>query len=205
MPKEIEARFLDIEPIKYRKILSANGCKLVHKKTLFRRAAFYLCNPSIKGFCRVRDEGNGVTLTSKTYKDGSLYAEESEVKITGDYESGIEFFKSLGLVQKAYQESYREKWSHPLAKEITIDILPGLPPYTEIETDTEAKLAQITKLLNLDPSKMRFGSFGEAYNEYYGIELDVINNKTPSLTFANITKEIKPKKNKKLLLKIAQS
>ena len=38
----------------------------------------------------------------------------------------INFLKSIGINQKAFQESYREKWNHPLAHEITIDIIPGL-------------------------------------------------------------------------------
>jgi hypothetical protein len=60
-------------------------------------------------------------------------------------------------------------------------------------------------MLNLDKSKMRFGAFDNTYNEYYGIEKDVINNKTPFLTFNNIINEIVPIKNKDLLEKMQES
>ena len=49
---------------------------------------------------------------------------------------------------------------------------------------------------------MRFGAFDATYNEYYGIPKDVLNDKTSSLTFKNIIREIKPTKNKELLRKM---
>ena len=58
------------------------------------------------------------------------------------------------------------------------------------------------EILKLDKSKMRFGAFDKTYNEYYDIPTDIINNKTPSLTFENIINEIKPIKNQDLLQKI---
>ena len=50
---------------------------------------------------------------------------------------------------------------------------------------------------------MRFGSFDRTYEEYYGIPRNILNDETPSLTFAKITSEIKPTKNHKLLLEVA--
>jgi hypothetical protein len=198
MPKEIEAKFLDIDIDKYRELLKENGCSLVYESKLFRRTAFERCDKTVKGFCRVRDEGNGVTMTSKTYKDPK-YAEEVEVSINESYEAGAKFLESLGLIQLAYQESFREKWKHPLAHEITIDILPGVPPYTEIEADTEENLNKIIDILKLDKSKMRFGAFDKTYSEYYGFDPEIINKETPSLTFENVINEIKPLKNHELL------
>jgi len=198
MPKEIEAKFLDIDIDKYRELLKNSGCTLVHEQKLLRRTAFERCDKTVKGFCRVRDEGNGVTMTSKTYKDPK-YAEEVEVSINESYEEGAKFLESLGLIQLAYQESFREKWKHPLANEITIDILPGIPPYTEVEAETEENLNKLIDILNLDKSKMRFGAFDKTYSEYYGFDPEIINKGTPSLTFDNIINEIKPLKNHDLL------
>ena len=198
MPKEIEAKFLDIDEAKYRETLKSNGCTLVHERILMRRTAFDRCDQTVRGFCRVRDEGSGVTMTSKTYKDPK-YAEEVEVSINESYEDGAKFLSSLGLTKSAYQESYREKWKHPLANEITIDILPGIPPYTEVEAETEENLNKIIDILGLDKSKMRFGAFDKTYTEYYGFDPEIINKETPFLTFANIINEIKPLKNHDLL------
>jgi hypothetical protein len=165
---------------------------------MLRRSVFHLCNSKIKGYARVRDDGFGVSMTSKTYAN-EKFPEENEVQIKDDYETGVKFMLSLGLEIKAEQESYREKWTHDLAHEITFDTLPGLPTWMEVDCTSEENLNKLVELLQLDKSKMRFGAFDLTYNEYYGIERDVINNKTPSLTFANITKEIRPIKNEELL------
>ena len=127
------------------------------------------------------------------------YVDKVLVYDTGSTDQTVSIIKEI---KKAYQESYREKWCHSLAKEITIDILPGLPPYSEIECKTENELNKMIEILKLDKSKMRFGAFDKTYNEYYDIPTEIINNKTPSLTFENIINEIKPIKNQDLLQKI---
>jgi adenylate cyclase class 2 len=201
MPKEYEAKFLDINIDEMREKLRNIGASRMHDRIMLRRSVFHLCNSEIKGYARVRNDGFGVSMTSKTYVD-EKFPEENEVQIKDDYETGVKFMLSLGLKKKAEQESYREKWTHELAHEITFDTLPGLPTWMEVDCTSEEKLNKIIDLLNLDKSKMRFGAFDLTYNEYYGIETDVINNKTPFITFGNIMNEIKPIKNKELLEKI---
>jgi adenylate cyclase class 2 len=204
MPKEFEAKFLDIDVEKMREKLKNIGASRVHDRIMLRRSVFQLCNSKIRGYARVRDDGVGVSMTSKTYADPN-FPEENEVQIKEDYETGVKFMESLGLDKKAEQESYREKWKHDLVHEITFDTLPGLPTWMEIDCTSEENLNQAIELLNLDKSKMRFGAFDLTYNEYYGIEQDVINNKTPYITFANIINEIKPIKNKDLLEELHKS
>jgi hypothetical protein len=109
---------------------------------------------------------------------------------------------ALGIKKKAFQESIREKWSHPLAHEITFDTLPGLPTYMEIDCTSEESLNNLIKLFGLDIEKKRFGTFDYTYLEYYDIPRDVINQHTPNLTFANIQNEINPTKNLELFDKI---
>jgi hypothetical protein len=114
--------------------------------------------------------------------------------------------KSLNLEQKAFQETYREKYSInkiPGVHEITFDTIPGLPTYMEVDCTSEKALNNVIDKLNLDRNKMRFGAFANTYEEYYGVPADIINNYTPSLSFHNIKNEIKPTKNKELLNKIA--
>ena len=204
MGKEFEVKFLDIDENKVKKILLSINAKKVHSNIMFRRAVFHLCNQNIKGFARVRDEGKSITMTSKIYKD-EKFPEENEVEIKGSFDDGCNFIKSLGLQLKAFQQSYREKWSHPLAHEITFDHIPGLPVYMEVDCKTEKNLNKLIELIGLDKSKMRYGAFDATYLEYYGIEKQIINDKTPSLTFANILNEIKPTKNQKLLENIYKS
>lgn len=202
MGKEYEAKILNINIDKMRKILLASGATLVHKFTKYQRAVYKPCDPNIKGYARVRDEGNSVTMTSKIYKD-EKFPEEYEITIKESFEVGVNFMKSLGLIQKAFQESYREKWSHPLAHEITFDIIPGLPIYMEIDCTSEKKLNELIKILNVDIKLKRYGAFDKTYNEYYGIPLNELNDETPFLTFDNIINEISINKNRDLLKKIA--
>ena len=55
----------------------------------------------------------------------------------------------------------------------------------ELDCDSEANLDKLMKLLGLQKKDIRYGAFDATYNEYYGIEKDVINTKTPYLTFKN--------------------
>lgn len=203
MSVEFEAKFLDVNIHNMRKTLLENGCKMVYEPTKFIRAVFHLCNENVKGYARIRQEKDSMTMTVKIYKDKN-FPEEYEISINETFETGLNFLKALGLEQKAYQESYREKWSHPLVHEITFDTIPGLPTYMEIDCTSEDNLNKMIELLNLDKSKMRYGAFDKTYNEYYDIPIDVINNHTPMLTFKNIKNELKIGKNKKLFERLAK-
>lgn len=203
--KEYEAKFLDVDPKKTRALLRKAGAKCVHQRKKYIRAVFNRATNKVRGFARVRQEAKDTTMTVKIYNN-SKFPDEFEVTIKEDFEAGKEFLVGLGLKQKAYQESYREKYTFPKVKgvhEITIDELPGLPHYMEVDCNTEKALKKVVSLLKLDRAKMRYGAFDATYNEYYGIAKSTINSRTRSLTFKNILNEIKPRKNKRLLQEIA--
>ena len=201
MSKEFEAKFLEADISALRNKLIKLGAKQVHEKKRYVRMVFHRCDNNVKGFARIRDEAGNITMTVKIYSDPK-FPEEYEVVIKDSFEEGVKFLESLGLKRKAFQETYREKWSHPLVHEITFDDVPGLPIYMEIDCTGEDKLYKMIELLDLDKTKMRFGGYDETFNEYYNIPKDEINNHTPSLTFANIIHEIKPRKNIELLDKL---
>jgi hypothetical protein len=201
MSKEYEAKFLEVDVSKIREKLIKLGAKQVHEKKRYVRMVFHRCSGNIKGYARIRDEAGITTMTVKLYKD-PRFPEEYEITIKNTFEQGVAFLESLELKKKAFQETYREKWSHPLVHEITFDDVPGLPTYMEIDCTGEENLHKMIELLDLDKSKMRFGAFDATYNEYYDIPKPEINDNTPSLTFANIINEIKPRKNMELLEKL---
>jgi len=200
---EFEAKFLEINAKKMRQILIANGAIRIHKKKVYKRAVYHRCNETEKGYARVRKEGKDITMTVKILKDPK-YPEEFEINIKDSFDKGVNFLSVLGVKRKAFQESIREKWSHQLVHEITFDTLPGIPTYMEIDCTTEESLNKMIKLLNLDVSKKRYGTFDLTYLEYYGIPLETINQNTPSLTFSNIQNEIKPTKNIELFQKMCK-
>ena len=197
MGVEYEAKFLDIDYKKTLAKLKAIGATKVHSRKMYQRKIYQLCDTNVKGYCRVRDENGKVVLTSKIYINPK-FPEEKELVINGTFEDGCKFFESLGLSTKAFQQTYREKWTHSLAHEITFDYIPGLPLYMEIDCTSESNLNKVIELLNLNSEFKRFGAFDKTYLEYYGIETNVINDSTPFLTFANIKNEITPIKNLEL-------
>jgi len=200
---EYEAKFLDIDVKKMRKKIEEIGGKMVHENIKFIRSVFALCG-NINGYYRIRDEGNKVTMTIKTYENKD-FPEEHELSIHNTFEEGVNFIKKIGITQTSYQETYRELWSHPLAHEITFDMLPGIPTYMEIDCESLENLNKLIKLLELDETKKRYGAFGKTYEEYYGIPEEILNKKTPSITFKNIINEINPTKNQELLKKITDT
>jgi len=205
MGKEYEAQVLDVNVIKMRKKLKSLGGKIVHKNIKLIRAAFERCNSKVKGFARVRYEGDKTTMTVKVYNN-IKFPDEYEVTIEEDFETGKNFLESLNLKMKAFQETYREKWSLPIkgVHEITFDTWPGLPQYMEIDCTNKKTLDKVVKLLDIDKKKISHGASAVKYELYYGISQKIINEKTPSLTFKDINKEIKPKKNKELFKNIIE-
>ena len=196
MPKEFEAKFLNIDVDSIKKKLRENGATKVHDPLKFYRLIFKRCEEmgDKPGFVRIRDEGKKITMTTKIFND-KKFPEEREVTINESFEKGCEFLRAIGIEEKSYQETMREKWSHDLVHEITFDIVPGLPIYMEIDCTSEANLNKLVDLLKLDKSNMKYGSFDKTYTEYYDIPSDNIIHKTPSLTFKDVGTQIKPNKN----------
>lgn len=193
MEIEYEARFLDINPQELIKKIKEVGGSLKKPLTLYRRSVFSLCDIK-RGFVRVRDEGDKVTMTTKIYKNPK-FPQEYELDLKDSFEHGQAFLRSLNLEEKAYHETMREKWSiirnNKEICEIAIDRIPGLPTYAEVECKSKKDLNHCIKLLNLKNHKILFGGYGKVYVEYYGMSENEINNIIPKLTFQNIRNEIK--------------
>ena len=203
MPKEYEAKFLEVDVVEIKRKLKEIGATKVHSFKPYRRVVYELCNSAVKGYIRVRDENGKVTMTSKTYADPK-FPEENEIVVASSFEDGVNLLSSIGINKKAFHETYREKWTHPDAHEITFDIVPGLPIYTEIDCHTEEQLNKMIETLNLNKYEKRYGAYGDTFMEYYDMTHEEINQNTASLTFDNIANEIKIRKNHKMLEEIAK-
>jgi adenylate cyclase class 2 len=197
--EEIEAKFMEVDISKLRKLIKENGGKKVHKMVMYKRFVFDLLDPTIKGYIRTREENGRVAITVKTYSKESKFAKEYEILL--DKSSTIEDAKNLLVAQgykiKSYHETLREKWSINGCPEIAIDTLPGIPTYVELECKNEKEIKKIAKLLGFDMKDAKYGPYVNQFIDYYGVNIDTEN--VPSLTFNNIDKELKPKKNNQLL------
>lgn len=200
--EEIEGKFLEINITDLRKKLKANKAKKIHKMMLYKRYVFNLLNGE-KGFIRTREENNAVTITVKTYPKNSKFALESEISVNATLEESRDFLLFQGYKIKAYQETLREKWTLGDCLDISIDSLPGIPTYVEIECKNEKEIKRVANLLGLDYSKIEYGAFDKQFVHYYGLTKEQLNEQISSLTFKNIDIELNKfiKKNKDLLKK----
>ncbi len=204
--KEIEARFLEIDMNKLRKLLKKIKAKKIHDMRLYRRQMFELCNPKMKGYARVRDEDGIITATVKTYPKGQKYANEYEVALREgtSFDEAVKFMESTGLKKIAYHETMREKYKTKDGVEVTFDIIPGLPAYSEVEAKGEEAMKNIAAKLDLDISKASYGAYGNVFEYYYGFPEEVFNKKIMELKFTTIDKVLNKfaKKNKDLIKKV---
>jgi len=188
--KEIEAKFLDIDISKIRKKIKLSGGIKIHKMMLYRRYVFNLLNKQ-NGYIRIREENEKVKMTVKTYSDDSKFADEYEIEISSTLEDAKKFLLILGYKLKHYHETLREKWSLGQCYEVAIDIIPGIPPYLELECKNEKAIQKVANILELNINDAVYEAYWKRYVEYYGVDKDDINIIIPSLTFSRIDKELK--------------
>ncbi len=184
MYTEFEATFTDISKDEAREKLKKAGAKLVREEYLQKRCVFNLPKShEIKGgWLRVRDEGDKITMSLKIV-DGDKIENQKETQLVIDnFENAVNLFESIGCIKKAYQESKRELWKLKDV-EITIDELPFLEPFVEIEGKSEEEVKEVAQKLGLDYSKAKFCAVDTLYSEKYGISEDRINNHTPEILF----------------------
>lgn len=189
MGKEFEIKIVNPDVELFKTILKRNNGSIIHPKRKMYRHVFHHPDPSIDGFIRLRNEGsNKITLTCKIFNK-SKYPQEFELSINESYEKGLEFLEKAGLKLKSFQETEREKWEHPLAKEIVFDNWPGVPEFIEIDCESEDNLKTLIKKLNVKDNNIRYDGVDSLYREIYDIQKNEFNN-MPNLTFKDYRKEI---------------
>jgi adenylate cyclase, class 2 len=190
MEIEFEAKFLGVDFGSIRRQLKKLGAKRVKPETLMRRVVFEPPKTMEGGWCRVRDEGDKITLSLKQVSGDRIHDQREVCLEINDFDQGVRLFESLGAKRKAYQETKREIWVLGGA-EICLDTWPGLNPYMEIEGKNERAVKAAAKQLGLDYSKALFGSADMIYERELGIPRHVINNEISEVTFANPPKRFK--------------
>ncbi len=196
MGKEFEIKIINPDIELFKEILRKNDGKLVHPKKKMFRHVFVHPDPNIDGFVRLRKEGDDkTTLTCKTFNK-SKFPLEYELSINEPYEKGLEFLNQSGLKLKSYQETAREKWKHPLAKEIVFDNWPGIPEFIEIDCDSEENLKNMIKIFDVDKKNIRYDGVDSIYEELHNIPRKKFNN-IPQLTFNDFQNQLLGGKNVK--------
>lgn len=170
MKTEIEVKFCNVDIDDIRERLTSVGAVCEQPMRLMKRALIE--EPHHKAehaFLRIRDEGDKVTLTFKRRadKDAQTIDNVKELEVVvSDFDDTVELFREAGWEYKTFQESRRETWQLDDA-EVVIDEWPWLPPYIEIEGETEAALQAVAAKLGLDWQDAMFGHIDAVYEKDY--------------------------------------
>lgn len=196
---EYECKIIDVPITELRNKIEKNGGKRIHSSVLFRRYLFFLPNNKQNGFIRLRSEGRDrVTLTCKIFNPHSKYPKEDEIELKANFDDAYHFLLNCGLKQKSYIETKREKWSHPLVKEIVIDHWPGLEPYMEIDCENEKNLQKAINMFDIEKKHIFYEGVHELYKSKYNIRKNEFIN-IPKLDFSNFKKQLTQNKKRKTL------
>jgi adenylate cyclase, class 2 len=191
MAKEIEAKFLNISKVELIKKLEDIGAQKAFDERILRRCVYNLPINNDNAWVRVRDEVDKITMSYKKISSFSLSGVE-EIELTIDsFENARNFLKSVGLIEKAYQENKRLRYVlHEENVEFDIDTWPGLAPCLEIEADSETKVKHYADLLGFDWKDATFGSIDYIYEKIFDVTSDWVCNECPVLTFDNIPTQL---------------
>lgn len=188
METEFEAKFYPVDKTKYRaKLLSLGAVLKVPERKMQRSLIDHRKYPQLKAsYIRVRDEGNLVRLSAKifTSQSGKLTDQKETDVIVSDYHKCIEIIEMLGLKFTLSQENLRETWELEGA-EITIDTWPGLDPYSEIETSSEAEVKRLAEKLGFDWSKKIITPAAEIFVERYHLPLPQVLDMLSKISFTS--------------------
>jgi adenylate cyclase class 2 len=177
MQTEIEAKFLDIDVNALRERLISVKAKKIHDERLMRRWVFDYPDKRLEkigGWVRVREEGDKVTLSYKQLNDRTLHGTKEVVITVDSSDETQKFLSAIGLVEKAFQETKRERWELDEC-EITIDTWPWIPAFVEIEAPSESKIKEVSEKLGFEWAEALFGSVETAYQRYFDLTEEEID------------------------------
>lgn len=172
MKTEYEVRILEINKEEIIKKLEQLGAT---KKGEFNQKRYvYDLKPIESGkWIRLRTNGEVTTLTYKDITSNKIDGtKEVEIEVD-DFNKTNELLEKIGFKNKGYQENIRIQY---ILKgiEIDIDSWPMIPTYLEIEGNSEKEVIEMTKLLNIDETKLTTLNCKDIYGQIYGINLEEI-------------------------------
>jgi adenylate cyclase class 2 len=173
MQQEIEAKFLRQDHEIIRKKLQALGAVCEYKTKLMRRTVYDFPDRRLQkegAWVRLREEpNNDIELTLKKSSSQQSIHGVFESSITvHSYEAADQFLRAIGLEAKGEQESKRELWRLGDV-EIMLDEWPWVPPFIEIEADSEQSVKHVAEQLDLKWENAVFGGVTPVYTDCYDI------------------------------------
>ena len=167
MKEEIEVKILDIDVSTIFSVLEKSGAKKVRERLMKR----YVYDIPGKPFSwiRLRSDEQKTTLAVKKAidKTGKTYEIETEVS---DFEGMKLVLQHLGYEPRAYQENARISYRLD-SVEIELDFWPGIPPYLEIEAQSEQEIKETVAKLGFKMSQTIRENTAIIYKKHYDIDI----------------------------------
>ena len=178
MKTEYEARILEIDPAATAALILSRGGQ-AHGEKLMRRYVYDIVPGDEARWIRLRDTGEEATLTVKEILSDAIDGtRETEVRVD-DFETTNELLGRLGFKPKSYQENRRTSFMLKGAQ-LEIDHWPLIPPYLEIEAESESEVVNVAELLGYARSDLTGENTIKIYRRY-GYDLSEI----PLLRFSD--------------------
>lgn len=171
MNTEIEATFIGTEHNILREKLEKLGAVITKKECFIKRTIFDyedLRLDKMAAWVRLRDEGDGITLTFKQRKSETIDGMKEIEIVVSDFEQTKALLLAIGLVIKAEQETKREVWELN-GTEVMLDTWPWLKPITEIEGESKEVVKELSDKLGFKWEEAVFDSTDGLYQ----LEFDV--------------------------------
>ena len=139
MNVEVELKVLEIDIKAIKEALKENWANRIWEK--FFRRYVYDMNPKVDWKrLRLRTDWSKTTLACKQILNEKVIDWVNEREIVVDsFEECNELLNQMWFFHRAYQENKRESYELDWCK-IEIDERPLIPPYLEIESDSEEKI-----------------------------------------------------------------
>ncbi|MGW7064612.1 CYTH domain-containing protein [Streptomyces sp. NPDC054904] len=161
---EFEAKALEIVPADLAAHIEKAGG--THIADRHMRRYIYDTVPAVAGkWVRLRDTGTEVTLCVKEiHSDQVDGTRETEVGVA-DFVLAHAALTASGLTARSYQENRRSSWILDGVR-LELDHWPLIPPYLEIEADTEAEVWATADRLGLDRTSLTAENTTAVYRRY---------------------------------------
>lgn len=175
MNTEYEVRVLDVD---FDSIMQrAESIGAVKKGVYYQRRIVYDFIPAQKGrWIRLRSNGKESTLTIKEIKSLRIDGVKELEVVVSDFDSTNEILGKLGYLPRTYQENFRVEYMLD-GVNLDMDKWPGIPPYLEIEGQSENAVVEMLERMGLNFKDVTTMDVDLVYNNY-GIILDEIRNLT---------------------------
>ena len=165
MKTEFEVRLLECDYKSIIEKLNTLGAEFKGDNVQMRYC--YDFNPvKENSWIRLRTNGVTTTLTIKEINDSSVSGTKESEIVVSSFEETDKILNKLGYYARSIQENRRVQYILD-GVEVDIDFWPMIPPYLEIEGDSEASIIKVVEKLGLDYAKFTSLDVSGVY-DYYG-------------------------------------